>query len=120
MLHTMLVSQILFHVICMILTYTLRLSVQMYKFTLVRECIRFVRLTVSSSFLLSKLHFLSFWNRLPEVKDEKKSRRHSIIGIGFDIPLLVNASVMQYFAQCIYATVKPVQSNTSCVILFTL
>lgn len=27
--------------------------------------------------------------RLPEVKDEKKSRRHSIIGIGFDIPKLV-------------------------------
>ncbi|XP_011416553.3 rho guanine nucleotide exchange factor 3 isoform X1 [Magallana gigas] len=26
--------------------------------------------------------------RLPEVKDEKKSRRHSIIGIGFDIPKL--------------------------------
>lgn len=28
--------------------------------------------------------------RLPEVKDEKKSRRHSIIGIGFDIPKLVS------------------------------
>ncbi|XP_062610643.1 rho guanine nucleotide exchange factor 3-like isoform X2 [Saccostrea cucullata] len=26
--------------------------------------------------------------RLPEVKDEKKSRRHSIIGLGFDIPKL--------------------------------
>lgn len=38
--------------------------------------------------------------RLPEVKDEKKSRRHSIIGIGFDIPKLVSLLIFHIEAKC--------------------
>jgi len=34
---------------------------------------------------------MDFSVRLPEIKDEKNSRRHSIIGLGnFDFPLLVS------------------------------